>query len=426
MQAAQCRPLLERLRKKLSRGEPLSGVCRLSKLTSEQRRAISALTGANSRGPSLTIDLAAFEQVVQNTGRFASLRELVEQAAGQRIENQRAARSAQQAGWSEVWQEAESRVREFPSVRDVLRQLRKSGWLSRVACRDSKRGGRLLTQALELLGELPVRPTPLAIFATEKMGDAHALDPHFPLGRLLLRFVAAREGLSYGKRSAARRLLWESVGIVPDELSASALVLNLPAIGDDMLNELLRIQRAAGLPHRLTFRHLRLHCPGISFQHANRSRSAAASEPAASVESSTRSASFRPFIFVCENPSIIAAAADRLGTRCPPLVCVEGQPTLTCLTLLSRLCQLGYELKYHGDFDWGGLRIANRIYAAVGFVPWRFSAADYQVTSANHRKLRPPASEAIWDKDLAAKIRSAGVAIEEESLIELLIGDLSR
>lgn len=32
-------------------------------------------------------------------------------------------------------------------------------------------------------------------------------------------------------------------------------------------------------------------------------------------------------LFVCENPSVVAAAADRLGSRCRPLVCTEGIPS---------------------------------------------------------------------------------------------------
>ena len=31
-------------------------------------------------------------------------------------------------------------------------------------------------------------------------------------------------------------------------------------------------------------------------------------------------------VFVCENPSVVAAAADRLGRRCRPLLCTEGSP----------------------------------------------------------------------------------------------------
>ena len=29
-------------------------------------------------------------------------------------------------------------------------------------------------------------------------------------------------------------------------------------------------------------------------------------------------------VFVCENPAVVEAAADALGSRCPWLVCVEG------------------------------------------------------------------------------------------------------
>jgi hypothetical protein len=42
-------------------------------------------------------------------------------------------------------------------------------------------------------------------------------------------------------------------------------------------------------------------------------------------------------VFVCENPTIVEAAADELGSCCPPVVCTDGIPTTAALDLLAGL-----------------------------------------------------------------------------------------
>jgi uncharacterized protein (TIGR02679 family) len=193
------------------------------------------------------------------------------------------------------------------------------------------------------------------------------------------------------------------VGIVTDELSSTVLMLNLPTKGDSLSDCLLQDHRRCGMPARLTFRHLRLYPPTFELpSNAEDSR-----------------------IFVCENPSILAEAANCIGAKCPPMVCVEGHPSLACWLLLEQLRSREFQLAYHGDFDWGGIRIANKLYAAFGFEPWRFTSTSHRIRSNHHRKLRPPESEARWDSTLSEAIRRAGVSVEEESAIEELIADLS-
>src|SRR5207253_6117247 len=82
-------------------------------------------------------------------------------------------------------------------------------------------------------------------------------------------------------------------------------------------------------------------------------------------------------VFICENPAIVAAAANRLGPRCAPLVSIEGQPKTAAHLLLTKLRDAKVRLLYHGDFDWGGIRIANLMRRRYGAEPWRFSVNDY-------------------------------------------------
>ena len=134
-------------------------------------------------------------------------------------------------------------------------------------------------------------------------------------------------------------------------------------------------------------------------------------------------------IFVCENPRVVEAAMDAACQRA--LVCTSGNPTTTVLFLLDMLTRAGARLAYRGDFDWPGIAMANRIIRRYGARPWRMSAADYEehVRIARDRAtpLQPLAQQpavAEWDHELAPAMRSLGVAVQEESALELLLTDL--
>lgn len=428
LKTEECGPLLSRLRKKVQRGEALTGRCRLSKLTREQATHISELTGANCRGAGVTVNLDVFAQIVVNTGRFDSLESLVQLACGEPLPNLRAARDEQSAQWQQVWEHAEQLMDELrslltqcvdteadrtetqtesftiDSLNHVIVSMRKSGWLRRLTSRDPITATSLLDQAFALLKRLPVRPVPLSVFAAIHCGSAHALDDNTSLGRIMLKLLV-KQSISDTpqKKAVRRRRTWESVGIVTDELSSTVLTLNLPATGHTLTDRMLQDHQRCGMPVRLTFRHLRLHRP--SFTSPPKTRDS--------------------HVYVCENPSILAEAANRIGANCPPMVCVEGHPSIACWMLLEQLCSREFQLAYHGDFDWGGVRIANKLYAAFGFEPWRFTSASHSIRSRHHRKLRPPETEALWDQRLSETIRRAGVSVEEESAIEELLADLT-
>lgn len=134
-------------------------------------------------------------------------------------------------------------------------------------------------------------------------------------------------------------------------------------------------------------------------------------------------------VYVCENPNIVAIAADQLGSRCAPLVCTEGMPAAAQRTLLTQLTDAGARLLYHGDFDWAGLRIANFVMRIWPALPWRFRAADYEaaVSRAPHtlRDLGNAPVAASWDDSLTAAMQSRGLAIAEEAVVAALLEDLA-
>ncbi len=191
---------------------------------------------------------------------------------------------------------------------------------------------------------------------------------------------------------ASDRELWASAGVLVNELARPVLVLNLPGVA------------TLGEPDYLSLRRL-LRSP-----------------PECAVQGRT--------VFVCENPNLIAIVADNLGASCAPMVCTDGMPAAAQRTLLTQLTQAGASLRYHGDFDWPGIRIGNHVMREHGAQPWRFGVADYLaalgIAPRPGRALQGAESEPSWDAMLALSMRTEQQAIDEEMVAELLIQDLTQ
>jgi uncharacterized protein (TIGR02679 family) len=206
--------------------------------------------------------------------------------------------------------------------------------------------------------------------------------------------MALRHGAAADDDGERVRDVWAAAGVLVNELARPALALNLPGpTGAD-----------PGEPAYLSLRRL-LRSP-----------------PAWAVTG-------RP-VFVCENPNLLAIAADQLGPRCAPLVCTDGMPAAAQRVLLTQLRDAGATLHYHGDFDWPGLRIGNQLVREHDARPWRFSAADYRAALVGAprpgRPLDDAAVSALWDDALAGAMLAERLAIDEEAIAEpaVLLGDL--
>jgi uncharacterized protein (TIGR02679 family) len=132
-------------------------------------------------------------------------------------------------------------------------------------------------------------------------------------------------------------------------------------------------------------------------------------------------------VHVVENPSVLAAALARFGRACPPLICTSGWPSAAGVLLLRALRHEGARLRYAGDLDGDGLRIAAHLVSRVGAVPWRMTTADYERALAR-RPSGPPAgrvSDVPWDAQLGPAMRAAGIAVSQESVVDDLLADLA-
>lgn len=194
---------------------------------------------------------------------------------------------------------------------------------------------------------IPIR---LGVLAASLFSDAHALDRSRVLGRAVARFLGGRataEGAAFVDPvgdAAGWHAAWESAGVVCDAVSGRVLVLNLPLTGDGPAAQMARVH---GEPVWLTLRSLRQEF-GL----------------AVGVDD----------VYVCENPAILEAAADRFGDRTKPLVCTFGNPDLAAITLLESLAGRT-RLHVRADGDKVGWQIVERLLRLAGAEPRRMPSA---------------------------------------------------
>jgi uncharacterized protein (TIGR02679 family) len=271
--------------------------------------------------------------------------------------------------------------------------------LKRLSRGDPATADALLKSAFQILGRDPRDEVLLANLGAFCAGDSHALDRGQPLATLCLRALAIIHGID-GQRSAeARRKAWAAAGVIIDDLSAPALVFNLRATPGSALEEVLKLYRKDGQPAFLTYRQL---------------QSAAHFGP---LDPGMR------VVHICENPSVVSAAARELGPRCRPLICTNGQPASAVRLLLSQLQAAGAQLRCHADFDWAGLRIVDQLVRDHAAIPWQMQAADYR-RHPGTVPLPPQSFESESCPGLAEALRAEGTAVFEEQMIGSLLRDL--
>jgi uncharacterized protein (TIGR02679 family) len=409
--------LVERIRRRAAEGRPLTGNLTLGTASPAQRRAVDALLGrAPSRGTSLSVRLEELDGLVRAAGIHpGGLRAAVEELTGP-IPDNKANTLAEAEAWRNAYEPLDAAVSGNAYLSDWWSRSHTRGVFKRLAGGDPGVARTFAAQTAAVLAVLPAEGISLPVLAARATKDAHALDADQPVGRLVLAATqhwaqslsSDPESLITLPKSEQRRAQWAELGVSLDELSSRVLVLGLPghAAGPGGLGPLLAIATACGEPLALTLRQVR--------------RGAATTGP-------------DPFgvgageVFICENPAVLEAAARSLGPTCPPLICVEGHLSVAARALLRAVSERGASFRYHGDFDWGGLRIANSVFGLTDATAWRYSLRDYldAVESGHGAPLNTGVPcDASWDPHLRAAISTRAVRVEEEHVLPDLLSDL--
>ncbi|HEU5354364.1 MAG TPA: TIGR02679 family protein [Actinocrinis sp.] len=383
----------------------------------EAARELAALLGTRTpTGARVRVDLAELDTALREGRTGMTLTEVLTELTGPLV-SRPANRALKQANLDE----SESRFRAALSahrlenqvwVEPWLADVRRQGLLARISRHPSP--DTLAQRAAAVLSRMHLDPEVLPSAVTDRgdlasrhAGGAHALDDGHFLTALVHRAAAIAHHVAVPDDARARRDLWNRCAITVDEVSTTLMTWALPILGDDRWAAALRQRTALGLETHITRRELRRMRPDEL-------------EPL--VTPGTR-------IAVCENPRVLAAAADRNVTH--PLICTFGTPTTLGMHMLERLAASGARLRYHGDFDPSGLTITGYVLGLDGVKPWRMSAGNYRDAldfAREHGVDLPGIDGAVpatpWDPELSQAMASNRLAVEEEVLLETLLADL--
>lgn len=388
-------PLWRELHRRLSSGQAVRRVT-VGPLADDERTAIADFFGwARLPVEFATVDMDSLEQVlVAATG--STVRSVVEQIVapiGDRAAERRHADAERKQLWD--WLAGHEVVRAQPALLGWVTATRRSGLLHGSVL-DTRAE---LERALLVVSQLPSAGIPVPVFADSVLHDPHALDEGYRLHGMVVKALAAVYGIDPPADSVQLRKLWERAGLAGDELSSTVLVAGLRGTGESAVDRILSACASSGQAAALTLQQLR---------------------------AMPRFSGAPERVSVVENPSVMALALRRFGDRCPPIVCVSGWPSSAGVCLLQYLRDAGTELRYHGDFDGEGLRIAANVVARLGALPWRMSSADYLAAVDGKG---PPVGRVTgvpWDSDLAEHMLRVGVAVPEERVANGLLDELAR
>nr|WP_269813543.1 TIGR02679 family protein [Ornithinimicrobium sediminis] len=375
--------------------------------TRAERQAVAALLGRTTVRERVRVDLAELDRRLRERSGAGGLLAVLTTVTGSAPQDRPARRVAQQTAREEPLALAADLVR-APWADDWVAGLRRTGMLTRRA--DAE---QVVRDAARVLNALPTpgdaRQTLSRVeLGARLLGDAHALDRDTVLHHVVLRALAAAAAVPVPASARAREELWGSVGATPDLVSRTCLVWGLRLAGDGALARRLETAADVGDPVHITDWDLR------------------------------RADGFVPELYtrvlVCENPRVLEAIAEyavagpaavNRSVAAWAVVCTAGEPNLVVDQVLGHLTEEGVPLRYHGDFDWPGIALANRAVARHGAQPWRMSAEDYlEGLALGGTMLAGSPVEPTWDAELGAAMRRHARAVHEESVLATLIDDL--
>ncbi len=190
---------------------------------------------------------------------------------------------------------------------------------------------RAVAAALQRIPADP--PISLPKLAHDCTGDPHYFDLNILAGSRLVAAIAEHRGEPEPTRPDHIRALLARAGIIADRLSATVLLYRVPTIGDGPIDR--RLHEA---PHPVALTLLDL----------------TATPP-----------TFGPHtLTVVENPSVLEAAM--LLPHPPPLACTSGQLRGVDHPLLQLAYDQQVRLRYAGDLDAPGMRIAGAVASLYG------------------------------------------------------------
>jgi uncharacterized protein (TIGR02679 family) len=401
LSAPSLRPLWPVLRDRLElTGHAIRGAVTVD-LDDDGADQLSGLLGRPVRAGRTQVKLAALDAALRSSSAERGLVAVVAELTGGPLRDRPAERNKIRTRREELWAELDRLLAGHGLAgQDWTRPwtdwLHRGGVLIRLPADQASPALAIATGTLAKVLDTDRLPTGIAELASGVTGDAHGLDDGAPAAALVLRGLAFALDVPPPTSAAERRLLWQRVGVSTDEISGTVITYGLRPPGTDRWSAMMRERADLGLITHLSVHELR--------------RAGELTRPA-------------EIVHACENPQVLqrlaAAGVDR------PLACTSGNPAAAGSLLLGRAV-----VRYHGDFDWPGLAIARRIFDQ-GAQPWRLGCADYceaveHLPAGRRLMLTGRAETTPWDSRLSPAMTAANIAVHEETIVDLLLGDLTR
>ncbi|MET8426861.1 TIGR02679 family protein [Nocardia sp. NPDC004860] len=389
--------LWSRIRDRLERnGHSIEGTVRIE-LSDEAAQRVSGLLGRRLAPGRRSVPLSEMDAALLRSAAARGLVSVVAELTGSPLRDRPSERLAKQSAVSELWSGVghsleRNGLADAAWAGPLVRWLHTSGLLIRGGERANHEFDTAVRALSAVLSSDP-RPRMLAELAAALTGDAHALDSDRLAGRLALRGLSLALDFPEPATPRERIAAWERVAVSADTVSGTVLTWNLRPPGDDPWSTMMRSRAELGLVTHLTLAEL-----------------ASTAAPLAAMGIT---------IAACENPQVLQRAAE-IGVQ-QPLVCFSGNPSSAGMQLAERI-----PIRYHGDFDWPGISIAARLFAA-GAQPWQMHATDYLRAVASGTQRLPLTGRPIatpWDARLHSAMLHFELAVHEESILDDLLTDL--
>lgn len=423
------RRVLEKTFKRYASLGRMGGNAVIERATAEECEAVNRFFGWDYKAEEkIEVPLLDFDAELRNSRFDIGLLELHEQLYGTPLLTNQERKQATDSQWRRMFQAVFEGIESNapPIVLEWMASLMRGEGAGARTLRELYRGsreaaGEALTVAAGALsivfadasdGLAP--PMRLPVLAAKVSGDAHALDPKQPAGRLFIACLRERASGAMaapeeerGEEDAAatlrRRELYRTFGVLDDDVSSTVCFY---ASHD----------AAVPMPSVWTLRQVE-----------------------------TESAFPRcSAIYAVENPAVFSTILDALQDgverkECLALVCTSGQASAAVIRWIRRCIESASgercPLYYSGDFDVKGLAMGGTLAALFPdqYVPWRFDAGTYQSAIRGLERRGPRMNEeelerlarmsASWEPSLCEWMRIAGRKVHQETFVEALVGD---
>lgn len=342
-----------------------AGYVTLDGATEEECRAIGGILGKSFPEGRIRFSVPAFEQGLQKT-RFApiGLTELLKAYFGDGIatnkETRMDAEDQKNAFFRQLCDEMRTRYGDGSPADRWMRDLtegKANGYqaLAREYSRDADQARQLADNVGNALEELERMEDecPLAVFAARITGNPHYFDRGGMAAQLLTYAICHMENTEFPSNAHDWRALWNSTGIVPDQISSMVHVYGV------------RFKTKSGWH------------PAYEAFHAGEETFAVTM---ANLSGITEAYARRDAVYVVENEMVFSYLADQCKSAEASILCTSGQLRSAALEIIGMLLESGHRVYYSGDTDPDGIGIADRLWRKFGdgIRIWRMSPEDYQ------------------------------------------------